>query len=168
MDSVNYWVAPAISDTHTNEVDDIISRVEEITKIPITTKGRWRSLCEGRQLVAYILHIKYGMSLMSVGELLKIDHSTVSYAVKCVRTLLSLDRKFVARWKDIIDYAQLAQDTHVTEPEILQDESDLPTKCEECMSYNLGTRFCELRMIKCYDSKPISFGCRKYFLRKRV
>lgn len=167
--NIGYWIAPAI-DTAANplSVDCLIARVEALTGVPITTKGRYRTLCEGRQLAAYIMHVKYGMSLNSVGERLKIDHSTVSHCIKCVKTLLSIDRKFVTRWKDIIDYAEIAKETHVTEPEIKQDESDLPTKCEECASYNISKRFCELRMIRCHDNKPLASECRKYFLKKRI
>ncbi len=168
MDGLNYWVTPAITDTHTSEINDIVARIEDVTKIPITTKGRYRSLCEGRQLAAYIMHVKYGMSLMSVGERLLIDHATVSHATKCVKALLQYDKKFVARWKEIITFAKLDKETDITEPETIQDESELPTKCEECSAYLIGKHFCELRMIKCHDNKPIAAECRKYHLKKRV
>lgn len=168
MSEVGYWIVPAMEPNSCfSPADDIISRIEKITKIPITTKGRYRSLCEGRQLAAYIMYIKLGLSLTSIGERLKIDHSTVSYAVKCIKTLLELDKKFVARWKSIIDYADLGSDVSVTEPEVLQDESDQPTKCLECTAYSIRERFCQLRMIRCYDNKPISKPCRTYYLKKR-
>jgi hypothetical protein len=168
MNEVGYWIAPAVNiNPHLSAVDDIISRIEEVIKVPITTKGRYRSLCEGRQLAAYIMHVKLGLSLASVGERLKIDHSTVSHAVKCIEILLELDKKFVARWKNIIDYTSLSDDINVTEPEVLQDESEQPKRCIECTAYSMRGRFCELRMIKCWDNKPISKQCRTYYLKKR-
>lgn len=169
MDGLNYWVTPAIDNVHMpSEIDDIVARIERVTKIPITTKGRYRTLCEGRQIAAYIMHVKYGMSLNSIGERLKIDHSTVSHATKCVKTLLQYDKKFVARWAEIITFAKLDEEADITEPETIQDESELPTKCEECSAYLIGQHFCELRLIRCHDTKPISAGCRKYHLKKRV
>ena len=169
MDGVNYWVTPAIETVDgQTPVESVIRRIEAVTGIPITTKGRYRSLCEGRQLAAYIMHVKYGMSLNSIGERLLIDHSTVSHCVKCVRTLLSLDKKFVSRWQTVIEYANLDEDVQVVEPEPMQDEADLPARCEECSAYLISKRFCELRMIRCYDSKPIAIECRQYHLKKRI
>ena len=169
MDGVGYWIAPAIDKDFTpTDVDNIIQRIERVTGIPITTKGRYRSLCEGRQLAAYIMHVKYGISLYSVGERLKIDHSTVAHCVKCVKTLLAIDKKFVTRWKEIIEYAKLDKETDITEPELVQDESELPMRCEECSAYLIQKRFCELRMIRCYDSKPIAKECRTFYLKKRT
>lgn len=169
MDGMNYWVTPAIADdVHMSEIDNLVARIEVLTKVPITTKGRYRSLCEGRQLAAYIMHVKYGMSLNSIGGRLLIDHSTVSHCIKCVKTLLRFDKKFVTRWKEIITFAKLNEETEITEPEIVQPESELPTRCEECSAYLIKQHFCELRMVKCYDNKPISKDCKNYHLKKRI
>lgn len=167
--NIDYWVAPAINiNLYSSDIDDIIARIESVTKIPITTKGRQRLLCEGRQIAAYIMHVKYGMSLYSIGERLRLDHSTIAHSVKCVKTLLSFDKKFVTRWKNIIIYAEIDKDVDMIEPEPVQDESELPTKCEECSAYFIKKHYCELRMIRCYDEKPISSECKKYYLKKRV
>ena len=169
MMNIDYWVAPAINtNAYSSDIDNIITLIESVTKIPITTKGRQRSLCEGRQIAAYIMHEKFGMSLYSVGERLHVDHSTVAHSVKCVRTLLMYDKKFVTRWKNIIDYTELDKETKVTEPEIVQDESELPTCCEECSAYIISKHFCELRLIRAFDNKPISAECKKYYLKKRI
>lgn len=166
---IDYWVAPAININYcSSDIDDIIARVESVTKIPIITKGRKRLLCEGRQIVAYIMREKYGMSLYSIGEFLHIDHSTVSHSVKCVKTLLTFDKKFVTRWRNIIEYVGLDKDIGIIETEQVEDESELPKCCEECSAYIMKKRFCGLRMIRCYDSKPVSAGCKKYRLKKRV
>lgn len=169
MDGIGYWILPAFANSARMwTVESVIQRIEAVTGVPITTKGRYRSLCEGRQLAAYIMHVKFGMTLYAVGERLGVDHATVAHSVKCIRTLLSLDKKFVTRWQDIIEFARLGDDTNVTEPNPIQDESDLPTKCEECAAYIIKQHFCELRLIRCYDSKPLATECRKYFLKKRV
>lgn len=165
--AVGYWIAPAINTEQSSSfIDDIIKRIEVITRIPLTVRSRERSVCEGRQLAAYILRVRYGMTLYSVGRILNVDHSTIVHSVKTIRTLLQIDKKFVFRWKSIIDYTELEQDLEIIEPEEELSELEIPRICGECKAFLINQRFCELRHIRCYESKRIAKECKQYHLVK--
>ena len=162
----NYWVIPAINrDYQATVIDDVIAHIETITKTPLTTKGRYRTLCEGRQLAAYIMRVKFGMSLQSIGDRLGIDHSTVVYAIKTISAFIKMDKMFVSRWKDIIEYAEIESIKVETEE---SNSKDLPTVCGECSAYQIRSRMCALRFINVYDRKPIVKDCKGLPIRKRT
>lgn len=166
---MDYWVAPALNaNKHASVTEEAIAMIEATTQQPLTTKGRRRLLCEGRQLAAYIMRVKYGISLYSVGERLNIDHSTVSYAVKTIATFLKIDKRFVSRWKPVIDFADL--ETDIPDADLLHKpgDDDMPSCCGQCSGYIIREHFCGVRMVRCFDNKPISKDCFNYNIKKRL
>lgn len=64
----------------TNSVFEWTCNDYKISRKELFTKGRYRRLCEPRQVIMYILAVHHIGSLKDIGGLFKRDHTTVIHA----------------------------------------------------------------------------------------
>ena len=105
MESVNYWIVPDTArESDAGSVTMLILRIEQWAGVnDITQRTRRRSVCEARQVAAYLLRRNTDYSLRSIGEILNIDHASVSHSVKVVDALLTHDKSFRQQWGVFIE-----------------------------------------------------------------
>lgn len=85
-------------------VYETIFKYTGIGKVAILSRSRKKELTFCRYLVAYLLREYTTLSLSSIGELIKRDHSDVSYAVNVFRNEFGIKNKGqVTDSLDIID-----------------------------------------------------------------
>lgn len=168
---INYWVIPGIKEQYFDIekfIKELVELIERQTKVPINTRTRIREVCEGRQLACFILR-KYNLSLNRIGNMFNIDHATVLHSIKVVNEFIDYDKIFVGRWYDVLKFANVAiKPIAINKIELKEKvEKSLPSTCGECDAYDLKDRFCNVRHVRCYDTKPLCNRCLKYKINKR-
>lgn len=90
-----------------NSIDDVKKHVSEFTDIPVemlSHKTRKREVVEARQIAMYILTLRKGHSLKSIGEAFGgRDHTTVIHSKQNILNLCDSDPEFKAKVQFIIE-----------------------------------------------------------------
>ncbi len=100
---MNYWVAPDVSREKLNK-EKVIFRVckfYDITVEELLSKSRLMNVVEARSVLAYILHIKFGLSTTETGKLINRDHSTVTHFKKKIQGYIQFDEEFANKVKKL-------------------------------------------------------------------
>jgi len=164
---MNYWVIPGIKPATNIELfDSVVSKINEYSPFPITTKTRKREICEGRQLASYILKEK-GYTSSYIGRKLEIDHATVYHGCCCVLDFLIYDNNFIERWKPVLDFYNIDyRDKQKLKNIKLTDDkpqNKYPVKCcLECNHYDPRESWCKARYIRAFDDKKPIDKCLRF------
>lgn len=97
---INYWTFPALPRTDEVIADQIINDLNEFAEVDLKMRTRKRYVLEPRQVACYLIRQNTELSLMKIGKILGIDHSSVIHSVDVVRELRKYDKAFAERWKE--------------------------------------------------------------------
>lgn len=97
---INYWTFPALPRTDEVIADQIINDLNEFAEVDLKMRTRKRYVLEPRQVACYLIRQNTELSLMKIGKILGIDHSSVIHSVDVVRELRKYDKVFAERWKE--------------------------------------------------------------------
>lgn len=97
---INYWTFPALPRTDEVIADQIVNDLNEFADVDLKMRTRKRYVLEPRQVACYLIRQNTELSLMKIGKILGIDHSSVIHSVDVVRELRKYDKVFAERWKE--------------------------------------------------------------------
>lgn len=82
----------------------LIRSIEQFADVTdLRRRTRRREVCEARQVAAYLLRRDTDYSTTRIGQMLHLDHSSVSHSVKAVDALLTHDKSFRQQWGVFIE-----------------------------------------------------------------
>ena len=97
---INHWTFPALPRNDEVIADQIINDLNEFAEVDLKMRTRKRDVLEPRQVACYLIRQNTELSLMKIGKILGIDHSSVIHSVDVVRELRKYDKVFAERWKE--------------------------------------------------------------------
>lgn len=100
---INYWTFPALPRNDEVIADQIINDLNEFAEVDLKMRTRKRDVLEPRQVACYLIRQNTELSLMKIGKILGIDHSSVIHSVDVVRELRKYDKVFAERWKEWLE-----------------------------------------------------------------
>jgi chromosomal replication initiator protein len=84
------------------KVLQIVAKLHSTTQSEIIGKNRDKNVSTARQIIMYLWHKNFGLSLPIIGKMLKRDHTTILHGTQKIQKEIQNDPQIASKIKEIL------------------------------------------------------------------